>query len=77
MYGTLAKGVRYLQMAEGYISRVALDADSQVIGYEFINFGRMMDMVKKGMDANEAMKKATGSYGRFAEAVLVIDPRHE
>ncbi|MFT5874108.1 MAG: NifU-like protein involved in Fe-S cluster formation [Clostridium sp.] len=77
MYGTLAKGVRYLQMAEGYISRVALDADSQVIGYEFINFGRMMDMVKTGMDANDAMKKATGTYGRFAEAVLVIDPRKE
>ncbi|MCJ7691787.1 MAG: hypothetical protein MUO60_21140 [Clostridiaceae bacterium] len=77
MYGTLAKGVRYLQMAEGYISRVALDADSQVIGYEFINFGKMMDMVKTGMDANDAMKKATGTYGRFAEAVLVIDPRKE
>lgn len=77
MYGTLAKGVRYLQMAEGYISRVALDADSQVIGYEFINFGRMMDMVKTGMDANDAMKKATGTYGRFAEAALVIDPRKE
>ena len=77
MYGTLAKGVRYLQMAEGYISRIALDADSQVIGYEFINFGKMMDMVKTGMDANDAMKKATGTYGRFAEAVLVIDPRKE
>ena len=37
----------------------------------------MMDMVKKGMDANEAMAKATGSYGRFDEAVKVIDPRHE
>lgn len=77
MYGTLAKGVRYLQMAEGYISRIALDADSQVIGYEFINFGKMMDMVKTGMDANDAMKKATGNYGRFSEAVLVIDPRKE
>ncbi|MGH4120401.1 iron-sulfur cluster assembly scaffold protein [Clostridium sp.] len=77
MYGTLAKGVRYLQMAEGYISRIALDADSQVIGYEFINFGKMMDMVKTGMDANDAMKKATGTYGRFTEAVLVIDPRKE
>jgi NifU-like protein involved in Fe-S cluster formation len=77
MYGTLAKGVRYLQMAEGYISRIALDADSQVIGYEFINFGKMMDMVKTGIDANDAMKKATGTYGRFSEAVLVIDPRKE
>ena len=77
MYGTLAKGVRYLQMAEGYISRIALDAGSEVIGYEFINFGKMMDMVKTGIDANDAMKKATGTYGRFSEAVLVIDPRKE
>ena len=77
MYGTLAKGTRYLEMAEGYVTRIALDADSQVIGYEFLSLGKMMDMVKKGVDANEAMKKATGSYGRFAEAALIIDPRHE
>jgi len=77
MFGTAAKGVRYLEMAEGYINRVALDEKSEVIGYEFINFGRMMDMVKKGTDANEALKKATGTYGRFADAKKTIDPRHE
>ena len=37
----------------------------------------MMESVKKGMDANEAVKKATGSYGRFADAAKYIDPRHE
>ena len=37
----------------------------------------MMDFIKKGTDANEAVKKATGKYGRFDEAVKVIDPRHE
>ena len=36
-----------------------------------------MDMVKKGMDANEALEKAKGSYGRFKEAVKYIDPRNE
>jgi NifU-like protein involved in Fe-S cluster formation len=77
MYGTVAKGTRYLEMAEGYVTRIALDADSQVIGYEFLSVGKMMDMIKKGTDANEAMKKATGSYGRFAEAVKIIDPRQE
>lgn len=30
-----------------------------------------------GVDANEALKKATGSYGRFREAVSTIDPRKE
>lgn len=77
MYGTKAKGTRYLEMAEGYVSRIALDADGQVIGYEFVSLGKMMDAVKKGVDANEALKAATGTYGRFAEAAQYIDPRHE
>jgi len=77
MYGTLAKGTRYLEMAEGYCSRLALDADDQVIGYEFVHLGKFMDEIKKGTDANEALKKVTSSYGRFAEGVKYIDPRHE
>lgn len=77
MYGTLAKGPRYLEMAEGYVKHVALDENDEIIGYEFIHLGKMMDMVTKGEDANEALKKATGRYGRFEDAVKVIDPRHE
>ncbi len=77
MFSTKAKGVRYLEMAEGYINRMALDADGEVIGYEFIHLGKMMDFIKKGADANEALKKATSTYGRFAEAAKYIDPRHE
>ena len=77
MYGTKAKGTRYLEMAEGYVKHLALDANNEVIGYEFVNFGKAMDMIKKGMDANEALEKATASYGRFKEAVKVIDPRQE
>ena len=77
MYGTKAKGVRYLEMAEGYCSRLGLDEQGEVIGYEFVHMGKLMDMIKKGMDANEALKKATGSYGRFAEAKSYIDPRQQ
>jgi NifU-like protein involved in Fe-S cluster formation len=77
MYGTLAKGPRYLEMAEGYVTNVALDENNEIIGYEFVHLGKMMDFIKKGTDANEAVKKATGKYGRFDEAVKVIDPRHE
>ena len=77
MFGTLAKGTRYLEMAEGYCTRMALDANDEVIGYEFVHLGKFMDMVKKGMDANEALEKAKGSYGRFKEAAKYIDPRHE
>src|SRR3712207_2758167 len=77
MYSSAAKGPRYLEMVEGYVTKTGLDENNEIIGYEFINFGRMMDMIKQGMDANEAMKKATGNYGRFADAVKVIDPREE
>lgn len=77
MYGTVAKGVRYLEMAEGYVTKIALDADDQVIGYKFVHLGKMMEFVAKGMSANEAMEKAVGQYGRFDDAVRTIDPRHE
>jgi NifU-like protein involved in Fe-S cluster formation len=77
MYSTMVKGPRYLEMAEGYVTRIGLDDNSEIIGYEFVHFGKMMDMIKKGTDANEALKKATGHYGRFDEAQKYIDPRHE
>ncbi|GHU62904.1 nitrogen-fixing protein NifU [Clostridia bacterium] len=77
MYGTKAKGVRYLEMAEGYVTRLAVDDDDLIIGYEFVNLGKLMKAIKAGEDANEALKKATGSYGRFADATKYIDPRHE
>ena len=77
MYSTKAKGPRYLEMAEGYVTNIALDADDQIIGYKFIHFGKMMDFIKKGMSAEEAIEKATGQYGRFNDAVRTVDPRHE
>ena len=77
MYGTKAKGVRYLEMAEGYVTRMALDEDDQVIGYEFVSLGKMTDFIKKGDDPNTAYEKAKGNYGRFNDAAKYIDPRHE
>ncbi|MCI1479934.1 MAG: hypothetical protein LKH29_03500 [Eggerthellaceae bacterium] len=76
-YGTKAKGPRYLELTEGYIKRLALDEHDQIIGYEYVNFGRMMDAIKKGVDANQALEDASGTYGRFDEAVKYIDPREE
>ena len=77
LFSTKAKGPRYLELAEGYITKMALDADNQVIGYKFVHLGKMMESIRKGMDANEALEKATGQYGRFDDAVKVIDPREE
>lgn len=77
MYGTKAKGSRYLEMTEGYVNRLALDEDNLIIGYEFINLGKMMNLIKDGVDANDALEQAKGTYGRFDEAAKYIDPRKE
>ena len=80
MYGTKAKGVRYLEMTEGYCTRMALDEDNQVIGYEFVSLGKMTDFIKKGDDPNTAYEKSIGHYGRFNPedgAVKYIDPRKD
>jgi NifU-like protein involved in Fe-S cluster formation len=75
MYGTKEKGPRYLEMAEGYVMEIGLDSDNEIIGYKFVNLGVMMDSIAKGMEPAQALTKATGTYGRFAEAVKVINPR--
>lgn len=74
---TNQKGVRYLQTAEGYILKLALDKNSEVIGYKFVNTGEMIKKIKNGISAEEAFKSSTGAYGRFDEAVKFIDPRCE
>ena len=80
MFSTKAKGPRYLEMAEGYVEKIAVDKDGAVIGYKFIHFGKMMDFIKKGDDPATAMDKARGQYGRTTPeqgAAKLIDPRHE
>ena len=77
IYSTSLKGPRYLEVTEGYITSQALDKDNQIIGYKALNFGKMMDFIKGGMDPKEAIEKATGTYGRYADAAKYIDPRQE
>ena len=36
-----------------------------------------MEMIGKGMDANEALEKAKGQYGRVDDAVKFVNPRNE
>ena len=77
MYGTQKKGPRYLEMAEGYVLGIGLDEGGEIIGYKFVNLGKMMDAIKKGVDPKEAYEKNIGTYGRFAEAATVLDPRKQ
>ncbi len=76
-YGTLEKGPRYLELTEGYITELALDENDEIIGYKYINFGKMMDFIKAGDDPAKAVEKASGQYGRVADAARTIDPRKE
>ena len=77
VYSTKRKGPRYLELAEGYITQMALDANNEIIGYEYINMGLFMDAVKKGTDPKDALEGAKKTYGRYADGVKFIDPRHE
>ena len=77
IHSTAQKGVRYLQLTEGYILKLGLDKNNEVIGYQFVNLGKVMDAIKKGVEPGEAFKKNIGTYGRFADAVKYIDPREE
>ena len=82
MYSTAEKGVRYLEMAEGYVTGLALDEENKVIGYQFVNLGKMMEFVNKSstedlekMSVKDFVAKFQKSYGRFGDAVKVINPR--
>ncbi|MBP5380546.1 MAG: hypothetical protein J6Y39_02300 [Bacteroidaceae bacterium] len=80
LYGTKVKVTRYLQLTEGYITKMYLDEDDQVCGYEFVHMGKFMDAIKKGVPADEALKSVTGTYGRTKPedgAVKSIDPRKD
>ncbi len=77
MYGSNLKGVRYLEMAEGYVLEMGLDEDDEVIGYKFVHLGKMLESITAGMDPKQAFEKNVGTYGRFAEAVRTINPRNE
>ena len=77
MYSTKVKGVRFLEMAEGYVTKLALDDEGEVIGYQFVKLGKMLEDIRHGMEPNEAYTKNIGQYGRFDSAAKYIDPREE
>ena len=80
LYSTQAKGPRYLQLTEGYITKEFVDEDGEICGYEYVHMGKFMDAIKKGVPADEVLKQVTGTYGRTTKeqgAVKSIDPRKE
>lgn len=76
-YGTLAKGPRYLEIAEGYIQQLALNKNDEIVGYSFVHLGKMMESINNGVEPAVALEKASGKYGQFDDAFKYIDPRKE
>ncbi|MBQ2798998.1 MAG: hypothetical protein IJF09_06380 [Ruminiclostridium sp.] len=77
IFSTKEKGVRYMEMAEGYITSLGLDENNEIIGYQFIRLGKMLEDIRHGKTPDEAYKANMGQYGRYDEAVKKIDPREE
>ena len=75
VYSKDGQGPRYLNLAEGYITREALDDNGEIIGYEYVSTGSLMKSLREGVAPEEAVKKATKTYGRFNEGVTFVDPR--
>ena len=74
IFSTKLKGVRYLEMAEGYILEVGIK-NGEPIGYKFVQVGKMLEDIKAGKDPKDAYEKNISTYGRFDEADEYIDPR--
>lgn len=75
VYSQEGKGTKYLNLAEGYITKQALDENGEIIGYEYVAIGSLMKSLREGVDSKEAIEKATKTYGRYNEGVTFIDPR--
>ncbi|MDR3599094.1 MAG: hypothetical protein P4L49_01190 [Desulfosporosinus sp.] len=75
IYSSRQFGPRYLEVTEGYVLELGLDDEKEIIGYKYVNLGKMMAFIRDGLPPESAYEKATGTYGRFGEAVKVIDPR--
>jgi len=76
-YGTKAKGARYLELAQGYVTHLALNERDEIIGFEYLNLGKFTEAIKKGTDPKQAVDDAMGRYGQWDNPAKVIDPREQ
>ncbi len=77
MYGTAAKGARYLELAQGYITHIALNDKDEIVAFEFLNLGKFTDALKKGSTPKQAVHGAMGHYGQWDNPAKDIDPRND
>ena len=75
MFGTKLKGARYLELAQGYVTRMALNDKNEIVAFEFLNLGKFTDALKNGKSPEDAIAGAMGHYGQWDNAAKYIDPR--
>ena len=75
IYSNEKDGTKYLNTAEGYITKLGLDENKEIIGFEYINTNKLVQMLKQGISGTQALEQATKKYGRFDEAISFVDPR--
>ena len=46
---------------------MALDENNEVIGYQFVRVGKMLEDIRHGVDPDEAYDKNIGTYGRLRQ----------
>ena len=59
------------------VRKKAYDMERRIYQIEDAHLGKMMESIRKGVPPQDAMEKAKGSYGRFADAAKYVDPRKE
>ncbi len=77
VYSSDKNGTRYYHTTEGYITRLALDENKEIIGYEYINLVKLLRNITSGLDAKTSLVKASGTYGRFDEAKTIVNNLEE
>ncbi len=77
VFATLDKGVRYLELAEGYVLDMSLSEEREPNGFRYIHLGKALDAIRAGGDAKEAIEKNIGTYGQYGQAAHYIDPREK
>ncbi len=79
IFSTKAKGVRYLELTEGYITQAWLwTRTTRSSAISSSRLGKMMEDIRQG--SPKTPEKNIGTYGRFSAeqgAVKYIDPREE
>ena len=75
MFSTGAKGVRYMEMAEGYVLKTALDENNEVIGYQFVKLGKMLEDIRHGVDPERLLTRRTSASMAASTARQSISTR--